>query len=220
LTRIFIQFAALAVVAMLAVLQPAGAEESAGAKQPIDQRALFRVVGEMYGIDPELLRAIARVESAGRSDAVSPAGAVGLMQLMPSTAVRFDVSNRRDPVQSVLGAARFIAHLRNSRACTSSTGRLAGILAAYNAGEGAVCRYSGIPPYTETRDYVGKVLWSYLSDGDSLPLTPAMGDRGRFPVQGHQRQKPEVSLLNELQSIRHARASAVSGIPSASPGQQ
>src|SRR6516162_11020580 len=95
------------------VLMPTGAcsAELRGASSDIDEHALFKVVGEMYDLDPELLEAVAEVESSGAPNAVSPKGAIGLMQLMPSTAARFRVRNARDPVENALGAARYLAHL-------------------------------------------------------------------------------------------------------------
>src|SRR5579862_2014910 len=75
--------------------------------RPLDQHAMFRVVAALYNLDPALLEAIARVESGGDAAAVSPAGAQGLMQLMPATARRFRVADPFDPVDNALGAARF-----------------------------------------------------------------------------------------------------------------
>lgn len=124
----------------------------------IDEHALFRAVGAMYGLDPALFEAIAIVESHNDPRAISRKGAIGLMQLMPATALRFNVADPFDPVESVLGAARFLEYLRDQQDC----GDIPKLLAAYNAGEGAVKRYHGIPPYAETRAYVRTVLWRYL----------------------------------------------------------
>ena len=109
-----------------------------------------------HSIDPDLLLAMARAETDECVDAISPKGAVGLMQLMPSTASSYGVDNRFDPVQNALGAARFIDHLRGDRLT------LPEIIAAYNAGEGAVARAGGVPHYRETEQYVRRVLWLYL----------------------------------------------------------
>jgi soluble lytic murein transglycosylase-like protein len=102
--------------------------------------ALFRAVGAMCSLDPELLAAIALIESGGRADAVSPKGAIGLMQLMPATDARYQVRDAHDPVQNALGAARYLAHLRNAIPAHGSVGSedLSRILAAHNAGERAV----------------------------------------------------------------------------------
>jgi hypothetical protein len=131
---------------------------------PTAQAPLFEFVGTMFGLDPSLLEAIAAVESAGRTDAVSPKGATGLMQLMPDTARRFGVKDPFNPVQNLLGAARFLAYLHEDAGIED----LPQLLAAYNAGEGAIERYGGLPPYPETREYVRRVLLTYLlGDGYS-----------------------------------------------------
>jgi hypothetical protein len=120
--------------------------------------SIFDVAGVAYNLDPALLKAIARVESGGRVEAVSPKGASGLMQLMPETARRFGVQDPFDPVQNVVGAARFLAYLRQYARIED----LPQLLAAYNAGEGAVAHYGGIPPYAETHEYVRRVLFDYF----------------------------------------------------------
>ena len=97
------------------------------------------------------------------------------MQLMPDTAVRFGVTNPADPVENLLGAARFLSYLQHA----AGAGRtLPEVLASYNAGEGAVARYEGIPPYAETRNYVRKVLIAYLSQPAPPPVRH---DPGRLP---------------------------------------
>jgi hypothetical protein len=116
------------------------------------------MVGAQLRVDPELLEAIASVESGGRAGAVSPKGAQGLMQLMPETARRFGVEHPLDARESVLGAARFLSYLREG----ANIADLPQLLGAYNAGEGAVEHYGGIPPYPETREYVRQVLWVYF----------------------------------------------------------
>jgi hypothetical protein len=104
-------------------------------------------------VSPALVLAVMSVESAGRADAVSHAGAAGLMQLMPATAARFGVADRLRPAESIRGGVAYLDWLM---------ARFGGdpimALAAYNAGEGAVRRFGGIPPYPETRDYVRRIL--------------------------------------------------------------
>jgi soluble lytic murein transglycosylase-like protein len=103
---------------------------------------------------PELLHAVVKAESAYDPNAVSRAGAVGLMQLMPQTASRFGVANRRDPKSNLEGGARYLREL-----LTSYNNNIKLALAAYNAGERAVKKYGNeIPPYPETQNYVKKVL--------------------------------------------------------------
>jgi soluble lytic murein transglycosylase-like protein len=115
---------------------------------------------------PALVHAVVRAESAYRSDAISSAGAVGLMQLMPATAERYGVSDREDPVQNLRGGTEY---LRDLLVMFDNDLQLA--LAAYNAGENAVIRYGNqIPPYEETQGYVRKVLRFYnaIESGDKL----------------------------------------------------
>jgi hypothetical protein len=130
----------------------------------LDMHRLYQIVGYIYDIDPDLLAAIATAESNGNPGAVSPKGAQGLMQLMPDTARHYRVDHPFDPVENVLGAARFLAGLRAWSRLQAPYGEvdLPAMIAAYNAGPGAVEKYGGIPPYEETRDYVRKVLWLYL----------------------------------------------------------
>jgi hypothetical protein len=104
-----------------------------------------------HGLDPRLVRAVIQVESAYRSDAVSRKGAMGLMQLMPETARRYAVRNPFDPEANIVAGIQHLRSLLNRF-------DLAMALAAYNAGEAAVDRFGGIPPYQETRDYVRRVL--------------------------------------------------------------
>lgn len=109
-------------------------------------------VAATHGLDSNLIKAVAWVESAFDPDAVSPKGAMGLMQLMPATAKRYGVENPLDPYESLSGGAR---HLRDLLEEFGGNRTLA--LAAYNAGSGAVRRHKGVPSYRETRDYVRKV---------------------------------------------------------------
>ena len=114
--------------------------------------SLFETAGQKYGVSPGLLAAVARQESGYNPAAVSPAGAQGLMQLMPATAQGLGVRNSFDPSQAVDGAARLLSSLLDRFGSTELA------LAAYNAGPGAVLRYGGVPPYAETRNYVRSVL--------------------------------------------------------------
>ncbi len=107
-------------------------------------------------VSPALALAVMVVESGGRPAIQSPAGAVGLMQLMPGTAQRFAVTDRTDPAQSIRGGIAYLDWL---------LGEFGGdpllALAAYNAGEGAVARHGGVPPFDETRAYVPKVVGAW-----------------------------------------------------------
>jgi soluble lytic murein transglycosylase-like protein len=122
-----------------------------GAVSGVKYAELFNAAGARYGVSPKLLAAVAKVESGYNPNAVSKAGAQGLMQLMPSTAKGLGVRDSFDPAQAVNGAAKLLAqNLKEFRTVPLA-------LAAYNAGGGAVRKYGGIPPYSETQAYVPKV---------------------------------------------------------------
>jgi hypothetical protein len=119
-------------------------------------------------LDPKLVRAMIQVESGYNAFAVSRKGAIGLMQLMPTTADQLAVRDPYDPDENVRGGT---AYLR--RMLDRFEGRLELAVAAYNAGPGAVERHGGIPPFRETRDYVRRVLALYRGvDRPDLPLRP------------------------------------------------
>jgi hypothetical protein len=109
-------------------------------------------MAETHGVDPMLVRALIRVESADQPTARSHKGAMGLMQLMPSTARLYKVRNPYDPKANIAAGVKHLKSLLDR----FRTVDLA--LAAYNAGEGAVKKFNGIPPYRETRDYVSRIL--------------------------------------------------------------
>ncbi|MFL6245972.1 MAG: lytic transglycosylase domain-containing protein [Thermoanaerobaculia bacterium] len=111
---------------------------------------------DRYGVDPTLVRAVIQVESDFNPNCVSHKGARGLMQLMPETARRFGVSKIHDPEQNIHGGVRYLAYLMNL-----FNEDLPRVLAGYNAGENAVLKYGGIPPYEETGTYVKRALTVY-----------------------------------------------------------
>ncbi|NOT11593.1 MAG: lytic transglycosylase domain-containing protein [Methylococcaceae bacterium] len=118
---------------------------------------LINEVAYRHQVDAKLVHAVIQTESAYNSNAVSSAGAVGLMQLMPDTARRFGVTNRNDPDQNVEGGTRYLRHLIDM-----FNPNLDLAVAAYNAGENAVIKYNNsIPPYPETQNYVKQVLALY-----------------------------------------------------------
>jgi soluble lytic murein transglycosylase-like protein len=144
---------------------------------------MIREVSARYRVDPALVRAVMETESNWNSAAVSPKGALGLMQLIPATAQQFGVSNAFDPGQNLDGGVHYLQMLLQRY-----NGDLDKSLAAYNAGPGAVDRAGGIPRYQETRNYVQKVTGSYYRPGsDRLsrafnaprPIYRAVGVDGR-----------------------------------------
>jgi len=137
---------------LLERLSQAQGEEPAP-HQSADWDELIARQSSAQGVDPNLVRAVVTVESGGDPAAVSPQGAKGLMQLMDSTAAAVGVRHPFDPEENIRGGVAYLKQL---------LGRYQGdiklALAAYNAGPGAVDRYGGIPPYSETREYVQRVL--------------------------------------------------------------
>jgi len=118
--------------------------------------AMVDSISAEQGVDPFLARAVIQAESAFYTKARSRTGALGLMQLMPQTAQRFGVVDPFDPRQNITGGVKYLHWLSEN-----FDGDLTKVVAAYNAGEGAVTRYQGIPPFAETRAYVPRVLELY-----------------------------------------------------------
>ena len=116
----------------------------------------IEAASEVFGVDPALIRAVMHAESWFETEAVSHAGAQGLMQLMPDTARRFGVTNVFDPVDNITGGTAYLAWL--SEKFEQDVTRM---VAAYNAGENAVIRHKGVPPFPETQEYVRRVRILY-----------------------------------------------------------
>jgi soluble lytic murein transglycosylase-like protein len=182
-----IRVCAIALFALASSARAASAqvfEVSAGAMRRVDTveprnvptgpRAMpeeVRAVAARYGLAPELLDAVARQESGYRADVVSRAGAVGVMQLTPATARALGV-DPRDPVANLNGGAAYLRALLDR-----FDGRIDLVLAAYNAGPGAVERHGGVPPYRETQAYVAANL-QRLAD-QSLAASPSLSLAGQ-----------------------------------------
>jgi membrane-bound lytic murein transglycosylase MltF len=126
------------------------------ASPKLSYQYLIQKAAQKHAIDPALIQAVIKQESAYNRFAVSNAGAQGLMQLMPATAKRFKVKNAFIPAQNINAGSQYLAWLLKR-----FNGNVRFALAGYNAGEGKVDRYKGIPPYRETRRYVKKVMRYY-----------------------------------------------------------
>jgi soluble lytic murein transglycosylase-like protein len=144
---------------------------------------IIREAAERHDVDPALIRAVIQTESHWNPSAISRRGAAGLMQLIPGTAERYGVTDVFNPKQNVDAGVRHLRGLLNRY-----SGNLDLALAAYNAGEGAVARHGGMPPFRETRNYVLKVTNAYFRPGSgrlgnwwtaSRPIYKETDERGR-----------------------------------------
>ena len=152
------------------VTPPAASIVGRDVARVMDLAPAITEAAQIYNIDPLLLHAIAHVESRHRTDAISPAGAKGAMQMMPATARRFGVADERTLLDGTTNVRASAAYLRTLRTRYGDDVRL--VLAAYNAGEGAVEKFGGIPPYPETQAYVRDVLAVYRRLTATFAVTP------------------------------------------------
>ncbi len=151
-----------------------------GAKKALDPRMLATIdeTARNLQVSPELVHSVIQVESNYNTYAVSPKGAEGLMQLMPATARRFGVTNSFDLRQNIEGGVRYLKFLQE----TFQDDRLA--IAAYNAGEKAVARYGGVPPYPETVNYVAKV-------GQKYSQAKQAAEKGKIEAKASEQPAPK-----------------------------
>src|SRR5207244_4062151 len=123
---------------------------------PIDVQQVIRDAGDKHRIDPDFVRSVIKAESGYRAKAISPKGARGMMQLMPATATDLGVKDSFDPAQNIEGGTRYLRQLLERFDYDAVKA-----LAAYNAGADRVAQYQGVPPYSETRNYVARIVRDY-----------------------------------------------------------
>lgn len=145
---------ALAAASLLALAIPLAGASAAELRKLYDP--IVKRVAEKHRIDRELVHVVIRAESNYDPFAISSAGAMGLMQLMPATARQYGVNNVFDPAQNIEGGVRYLKDL-----VRLYNGQTRLVLAAYNAGQEAVRKYRGIPPYPETRSYIAGIMRTY-----------------------------------------------------------
>jgi soluble lytic murein transglycosylase-like protein len=124
---------------------------------------LVQSIAQKYRVEHTLIHSIIRAESDYDRFAVSPKGALGLMQLMPATAIQYGVKNVFDPRENIEGGVKYLKDL-----IKLYNGNTKLVLAAYNAGQEAVKKYNGIPPYRETRNYISKIMDRFGYDKDFI----------------------------------------------------
>jgi len=137
------------VAATVVAPQPADSSAEAPAVPPAGINEAVERIAAKHSLPPQLIHSVIKVESNYNTHAISNKGALGLMQLIPSTARRFGVSDVFNPVENIEGGAKYLRYLLDLYA-----GNYPLALAAYNAGEAAVARYGGVPPFAETQNYV------------------------------------------------------------------
>lgn len=164
---------------------------------------IIKQAASTHGVSEGLIKAVMHTESGFNINARSPVGAQGLMQLMPATARRFNVSNAYDPQQNIMAGTKYLAWLLKR-----FDGNTSFALAGYNAGEGNVTKYGGIPPFRETQDYVRRVNSRYqnlYSNSISSTINVAHSETSN---------SPELSKNNEIKASVNVPPAKASSKPS------
>lgn len=167
--------------------------------------AIFSTMSRRYGVPENLLKAVAKAESNFDKDAVSSCGAMGIMQLMPSTASSLGVRDAFDPEQNIMGGAKLLSQLLSQYGGDT---KLA--LAAYNAGSGNVEKYGGVPPFAETQNYVNRVM-GYLQGEVEAPDTAVSSSSNDFTDTDY-RKFAEIFLTLYLAAQNSSQSLAGAGM--------
>lgn len=167
----------------------------------VDLDAIFQKAADTYNVPLQLLKAVAKAESNFDPTSESGAGAQGIMQLMPGTAKSLGVTNAFDPEQNIMGGAKYL-----SQQLARYDGNEVLALAAYNAGPGNVAKYNGVPPFTETRNYISKVM-AYA--GEPISAGEAMLSN-QVSAQASAQTSTQTSALNS-DSILQQLSSGIFG---------
>jgi hypothetical protein len=166
--------------------------------------SIIRQAAQTYGVSEGLIKAVMHTESGFNVQARSPVGAQGLMQLMPATARRFNVSNAYDPQQNIMAGAKYLAWLLKR-----FNGNTTLALAGYNAGEGNVAKYKGVPPFRETQDYVRRVSSRYQNlyaqgIGNISSAHTASSDTGRV-IASSDNYSTGTTTASNIQAAKYQR---------------
>lgn len=151
-------FGAFRMAAVVCAISPSLLPAAPGARPDLKRQydPIIQTYARRYNVPADLIHSIIRAESNYESRAVSPKGAAGLMQLMPETAAQYGVEDRFNPDDNIRGGVKYLKDLSKL-----FSGNTAKVLAAYNAGQEALKKFNGIPPYAETVEYIRRVMASY-----------------------------------------------------------